>query len=79
EWTRMCAWASPIDAMEDNNYCDIDKLISQTSDLHCFDEPLELETCEVEAEVRTQVLAVAKIPSIKHYLVNFVKSVLAQI
>lgn len=65
--------------MEDNDCCDADKLITQTADLHCFDEPLELETCEVEAEGRNQVQTVAKILSIKHHSVNFVKSVLAQI
>ncbi|PON68593.1 Zinc knuckle CX2CX4HX4C [Parasponia andersonii] len=57
--------------MEDNELCNMDRLISQTAELHCFDDPIELEYCNDEIDASVQVLAAAKILSIKPHSVNF--------
>ncbi|PON86466.1 hypothetical protein TorRG33x02_178070 [Trema orientale] len=64
--------------MEEGDGHEIDRLISQTAELHCFDDPLELESYEEETDASTLVLAAAKLLSIKKHSVSFVKTVLAQ-
>ncbi|PON31443.1 hypothetical protein TorRG33x02_357820, partial [Trema orientale] len=57
---------------------DIEALIAQTSNLHCFEEAVELEEC-VEAEVaENRVLAVGKLISLKPYSGSFIRSILSQ-
>ncbi|PON88154.1 hypothetical protein TorRG33x02_159830 [Trema orientale] len=57
----------------------IDMLVEQTSNLHCFEDALELVSSEQDTEVEGQVKAVGKLISLKSYSVRFIKMILSQI
>ncbi|PON97136.1 Zinc knuckle CX2CX4HX4C [Trema orientale] len=58
----------------DTDCVDIDMLVNQTSNLHCFDEALELVLRENAEESATQVAAVGKILSQKPHSGSFVRA-----
>ncbi|PON90891.1 hypothetical protein TorRG33x02_132970 [Trema orientale] len=58
---------------------DINALVAQTSNLHCYEKAIELEEC-AEADVgANKVLWVGKLISLKPHSRSFVRSVLSQI
>ncbi|PON68497.1 hypothetical protein PanWU01x14_094680 [Parasponia andersonii] len=61
--------------MEEDDLTDIDLLVSQTNNMHCYDEPLELLPCEEAQNKEVQVLAVGKLLSLKPHSGNLIKTV----
>ncbi|PON90931.1 Zinc knuckle CX2CX4HX4C [Trema orientale] len=64
--------------MEEDDFTDVDLLVSHTSNLHCFDEPLELLTNDDSHNESQLVLAVGKLLSFKPHSANFIKTIVSQ-